>query len=129
MQGASEFVVDVGGEGRHPGAWNLNPSSIQTLGPDKGAPIVRRIPGRADRMPLFDASVDRLIVERTPLTLAALYEIARVIGPHGTIILRHMVSPLRDPHAPARQILPGRLIQGTHRLGNKLLQESVFGPG
>ena len=33
------FILDIGGEGRHPDAWNLNPRKTKTLGPDRGLPI------------------------------------------------------------------------------------------
>jgi hypothetical protein len=56
-------ALDIGGEGRHAEAWNLNPSPVKTLGPEKGLPIPRRIAGRANAIPLPDHSVDRIIVE------------------------------------------------------------------
>src|SRR5688500_1469436 len=97
------MVLDIGGEGRHPRAWNLNPSRVKTLGRHRGAPIPRLILGRADAIPLADGSVDRVYVERTPLRDAALREIARIIRPGGVVTLRHVVIPGRDRHGRARQ--------------------------
>src|SRR5687768_18325373 len=99
------FVLDIGGEGRHAQAWNLNPSPTKTIGPDRGSPIPRHLPGRADAIPLPDACVDEVIVERTPLSRAALAEIARVVIPGGTVTLRHAIPPGIDPHAAARNCL------------------------
>jgi hypothetical protein len=61
------FILDIGGEGRHPTAWNLNPRATKTLGPDRGEPIPRLIRGRGESIPLPDRSVDVVIVEQTPL--------------------------------------------------------------
>ena len=60
------FRLDIGGEGRYADAWNLNPSAVKTIGPNRGQMIPRRIPGRADVIPLPDHSVDQVIMERTP---------------------------------------------------------------
>jgi hypothetical protein len=91
-----------------------------------GEPIPCHVPGRADDIPLADGTVDRLIVERTPLRAAALREIARVIASDGTIILRHARSPRSDPHALATQVLPGRICQRIIRLGEQVAQETSF---
>jgi len=120
------MTLDIGGEGRHPLAWNLNPSPVKTLGPDRGAPIPRHIAGRADRIPLESGSVDRVIVERTPLRRAALTEIARVVSPTGTITLRHAIPPGIDPHATARAILPGRATTRRILHVGRLVMETQF---
>ncbi len=123
---SADFVLDVGGEGRHPEAWNLNPSRVKTIGPERGRPIPQHILGRADDIPLPDGSVDRLIAERTPLLAAALKEIIRVIAPNGMIILRHVRPPCGDPHALARSMLPGQVSQRTIRLAGRVVQETRF---
>ena len=122
----NRIVLDIGGEGRHPEAWNLNSSHVKTIGQDRGMPIPHHIPGRADNIPLSDGSVDRIFVERTPLSVAALEEIARVIAPNGNIILRHVRPPTGDPHALAIRILPGRSNQHIIRLDDQLVQETDF---
>ena len=120
------IILDVGGEGRHSEAWNLNPSHVKTIGKNRGQPIPHHISGRADNVPMADGSVDRVIVERTPLQVAGLREIARVISSHGTIILRHARSPCGDPHALAKNILPGRISHRIMRLDGQLVQETEF---
>lgn len=120
------LILDIGGEGRYPDAWNLNPSAVKTLGPDRGQPIPRRIAGRAEAIPLPDKSVDKIIVERSPLRVAALHEIARVIANGGVIILRHAPLPNYDPHAIATRILPGSVNSRIWRLGSHEFQETEF---
>ncbi len=122
----TDVVLDIGGEGRHAGAWNLNPSRVKTIGPERGQLIPQHILGRADDIPLADGSVDRLIAERTPLLAPALREIARVISPTGTVILRHVRPPYGDPHALARRSLPGRVTYRMIWLAGRLVQETQF---
>ena len=120
------FSLDIGGEGRYEDAWNLNPSAVRTVGPNRGEPIQRRIPGRAEAIPLLDHSVDRIIMERTPLRRDSLYEIARIVNGRGTIVLRHAMPPNFDPHLLAREILPGRVMQRRIHIDGQILQETSF---
>ena len=120
------FVLDIGGEGRHKEAWNVNPSAVKTLGPNRGALIHRRIPGKADAIPLPDHCADRIIVERTPLRVSALNEIARVIKSDGQIELRHANSTGGNPHRLAIAILPGAVSQQRVVIGGQFLQETTF---
>jgi ubiquinone/menaquinone biosynthesis C-methylase UbiE len=124
--GPMEFILDIGGEGTHPHAWNLNPSRVRTLNPRRGAPIPRHISGRADAIPLPDHSVDQIIVERTPLRKAALHEIVRVLHRPGSIVLRHAMSTDLDPHRFARTILPGLVRQRSIWVGRQMVLESCF---
>jgi len=126
MQADPQLTLDIGGEGRHADAWNLNPSRVKTIGPDRGAPIPRLLVGRADAIPLADNSVECVIVERMPLLEPALREIARVIAAGGEIILRHAVPPGVDPHAVARRLLPGVVSVRRVRVGSQTLQETTF---
>jgi len=120
------LMLDIGGEGRHADAWNLNLSRVKTLGPERGAAIPRLILGRADAIPLPDGSVDRVIAERTPLRREALCEIRRIIAADGTVVLRHARPPNLDPHRLAYDILPGRVEQRTILRGSRRLQETLF---
>ena len=104
---AGSLVLDVGGEGRHPLAWNLNQRSERSGASRAFGPIPRLILARADAMPLPDDCVDLLIVERTPLREPTLRELLRVIKPAGVILLRHAVTPAGDPHRMALRLLPG----------------------
>lgn len=120
------FTLDIGGEGRHQAAWNLNPSPVKTKGADRGSLIPRLILGRAELIPLPDKSVDRLIVERTPLRRRALEEIRRVATPTGLVILRHAVPLDIDPHRLAVQVLDGCTQQRTVHIDGQRVQETVF---
>ena len=120
------MILDIGGEGRHDMAWNLNPSRVKTVGRDKGQPIPRLIVARAQAIPLADRSVDRIIVEQSPLTRQALKEIARVIAVDGEIILRHVPPPNFDPHAVAKQTLPGKITMAYCRIRGRVIQETSF---
>ena len=119
-------LLDIGGEGRHADAWNLNPSAVKTFGAERGQPIPRHLSGRADQIPLPDRSVRQIIMERTPLLTAGLREIARVITADGRVTLRHRVVAGRDPHAPAVRLLGGQSCQRTYYLGPHELQETVI---
>jgi ubiquinone/menaquinone biosynthesis C-methylase UbiE len=122
----SPTILDIGGEGRHPEAWNLNPRRHKTFGPERGQLIPRWIEGRGERIPLPDRSVDVLIVERTPLLPATLVEIARVASPTARIILRHVPAHHLDPHRLAVEVLSGKIERGTITIGSHRLQETVI---
>jgi hypothetical protein len=119
------FVLDIGGEGRHPGAWNLNPRRQRTLGRAAGEPIPRLIQGRGDSIPLADESVDLIIVERTPLRPAMLLEMRRVAKPSATAILRHAVGPLGDPHRTAVELLQSSARHRTLTIGRRTIRETI----
>ena len=120
------LTLDIGGEGRHVDAWNVNPSPVKTLGQGKGETIPRHILGRAEAIPVSDHSVDRIIVERTPLRKLALHEIERVVASGGLIILRHAAPEGMDPHALASTILPGHVTKRRIRINGRELQETRF---
>jgi hypothetical protein len=119
------IILDIGGEGRHPEAWNLNPRTRKTVGPHRGEPIPRLIQGRGEFIPLSDRMVDVLIVERTPLRLATLSEVLRVASLSAQIILRHANAHLRDPHHLAVRILGGTVEQRMAMIGMQPVQETV----
>lgn len=120
------LFLDIGGEGRHANAWNVNPSPVKTLGRDRGSPIPNWIPGRASRLPFPDRVVDLVIVERTPLLRESVLEIMRVVAPDGTIILRHFHGSGSHPHQFARSTISGMCTTRTIRIGNQTLQETRF---
>ena len=118
-------MLDIGGEGRHRLAWNLNPRALGTLGAVRGRPIPRLIRARGESIPLADKSVDVLIVERTPLTMALLLEMRRVAKSSSTAILRHAVTPLGDPHDRALAVLNGTVRQRMTRIGRQRVRQTV----
>ena len=123
---ASPTILDVGGEGRHPEAWNLNPRPRKTVGPQRGEPIPRWIEGRGERIPLPDGSVQEIIVERTPLLPATLAEIRRVASPAARIILRHARVHHLDPHRLALQAFRGTIERRLVTIGRQTVQETVI---
>lgn len=123
---AEPRIIDIGGEGRHPQAWNVNPSPVRTLGPRKGMPIERHIAGRAAELPFADNSIQTIIVERTPLPREALLEIARVVAQGGSIVLRLAPLPWFDPLALAKQILPGDWTERTGSIDGQPIVEARF---
>jgi len=120
------MTLDIGGEGRYPQAWNLNPRTRKTVGPHRGEPIPRLIQGRGEFIPLADRTVDVLIVERTPLLRATLSEVLRVASPSAQIILRHASAHRRDPHQLAIQILRGTIEQRMAMIGRQPVQETII---
>ena len=120
------MILDIGGEGRHSEAWNLNPRSRKSLGQQRGELIPRLIQGRSECIPLPDGCVQVLIVERTPLRLATLLEMSRVASPSARVILRHSNAHQRDPHKLAVQTLKGAVEQRTVMIGRQSVQETII---
>jgi hypothetical protein len=119
------FVLDIGGEGRYLEAWNLNPRTQRTVGERRGLSIPRLIVGRGESIPLADRSVDLLVVERTPLARATLLEMLRVAKPSATVILRHAVGPLGDPHRVALEVLPAPVRRRVITIGRQTVCETI----
>lgn len=122
----SPLVVDIGGEGRHGDAWNINPRQLRTFGSKYGEPIPRLIVGRADAVPLPDHTADTIIVERTPLSRLALEEIKRIGKPGALVVLRHARAFAMDPHELAKKILPGEFQERDYKIGTRNYQETVI---
>jgi ubiquinone/menaquinone biosynthesis C-methylase UbiE len=118
----NRIVLDIGGEGRRATAINLNRSRYKTLGPNRGELIPRLIVGRADAIPLDDHSVTRVVVERTPLSPAAIAEIARVVAPGGVVVLAHVPLDHGDRHARAIAALAGNVQRRSARLFGQRVQ-------
>ncbi len=124
-----DLTLDIGGEGRHLSAWNINPSRTVTLGPNRGRTIPRLIRARADALPFPADTVRQVIVERTPLTRAAVREIARVIRPDGRVILRHVPLPHGDRHQAAVGILGGLVRRTSATLHGQSVMETIIDVG
>lgn len=120
------LALDIGGDGRHKRAWNLNPRMHKSLGADRDTLIPRLIRGRGECVPLPDGSVDVVIVERTPLRVETLHEIRRIAKPGSTIVLRHAPLPWFDPHRLAIRLLPGKLMRSMIRVGQQTLRQTVI---
>ena len=91
--------LDIGGEGRYPGAINLNPGTTTTTTGTPGQPIPNLLPGRGENMPLPGQFATFITVENAPITPARQglpgtpAEIARVLEPGGQVRLFHAESP------------------------------------
>ena len=120
------FVVDIGGEGRNLGAYNVNPRRFKTLGPDQGQPIPRLIVGRGESLPLPDECADTVIVERTPISRRALVEIRRIAKPGALVVLRHARALGRDPHLLAKQLLHGEHHESECNIGPHSYHETII---
>ena len=116
--------LDVGGEGRYPEFWNVNPSRLKTLGCERGKPIPRWVYGRVQNIPFDDNSVQNLIVERAPLMRHGVREILRVIRPGGTVVLRH--ANIMDPHEYAHSLISANVSERLVLLGKQQVRETVF---
>ena len=81
--------VDIGGEGRYPGAINVNPAMVTSTTGEPGRPIPNLVLGRAEQLPFETGVVDYVTVESAPLRAGAADEIARVLAPGGTVRLHH----------------------------------------
>lgn len=126
----NSFVLDIGGEGRHLAAWNLNRRRTQSGGSGRGQePIPRLILARTDAIPLADESVDLIVVERTPLRIAALQEIARVVKADGAVLLRHAITPAGDPHRVALGWLAGAAERRVFAHRGYQIQETIIRRG
>ncbi|MBX3412496.1 MAG: methyltransferase domain-containing protein [Pirellulales bacterium] len=120
------LAIDIGGEGRHAHAWNVNTAGTKTIGRERGEPIPRLIVAHASRLPFAKASVDEVFLERTPLTRAALLEIARVVRVGGRVVLRHVPYDDRDRHALAIRLIPGAVTRGAATLGSQTVLETII---
>lgn len=120
------FIVDIGGEGRHPEAWNINPSPFKTFGPRRGEPIPRLIRSRGEAVPLPDHQVDMIIVERTPLSRTSIEQIRRIASPQAVLVLRHARAFDRDPHRIAKEMLPGTYYEQKCIIGSRTYQQTII---
>lgn len=81
--------LDIGGEGRHAGAINVNPQGLTTTTGVPGRPIPDLVVARGEALPFASGVADMVTVENAPIRDATLDEIARVLKPGGTVRLLH----------------------------------------
>lgn len=84
--------IDIGGEGRYAGAWNVNPARSTSTTGTPGRPIPRLIQALGEALPFADASVARVTVENAPIRPGTVAEIARVLAPGGEVHLLHPID-------------------------------------
>ncbi len=81
--------LDIGGEGRYPGAINVNPQRLTSTTGAPGRPIPNLVVARGEQLPFADAIADLVTVENAPIRPGMAEEIARVLKPGGVARLSH----------------------------------------
>jgi len=115
--------IDVGGEGRYPGAINLNPGRTTSTTGTPGRPIPNLVRGRGEQMPFGNRTADIVSVENAPIrpagfrdplgnpTPGTAAEIARVVKPGGEIRLTHAPGPQgAGAHPAVAQATGGQIV-------------------
>ena len=87
--------IDIGGEGRYPEAYNLNPTSKGTVSPWTNKDIPNHVCGVGENIPVSSGTVDYITEESTPISQATVAEIARVIKKTGHI---RLINPKNPEH-------------------------------
>ena len=81
--------IDIGGEGRYPGAFNVNPVTWSSAAETFGEPIPRLVQARGEALPFASGIADLITIESTPLRLGAYAELNRVLKPGGILQMLH----------------------------------------
>lgn len=81
--------IDIGGEGRHRGAINVNPNWVTSTTGAPGRPIPNLVVARGEALPFASGVADLVTVENAPIRPGMIDEIARVLGPGGEVRLLH----------------------------------------
>jgi hypothetical protein len=98
--------IDVGGEGAHEAAINLNLATDGGLGP-----IPRLVLGMAQAMPMATRSIDLTTVENIPVHHAGIIEeVARTIRTSGEV---RLVNPADFPQAMQAHEALAKMLGGT----------------
>lgn len=110
---ASKLVIDIGGEGRHPAAINVNPGFTTTTTGRAGRPIPNLVQGVGEKLPFPARAADTIIVENAPLRPETIAELARVIKPGGAVRLVHPSEYAAKVHQAAVRAIGERVHQRT----------------
>jgi hypothetical protein len=102
--------LDIGGEGRYPGALNVNPMGLTSTTGEAGRPIPNLVVGRGEALPIADHVADLVTVESAPLRPGAADEIARVLRPGGEIRLFHPAAYAAETHGAVAAALGVELV-------------------
>jgi RHS repeat-associated protein len=106
-----QVSVDIGGEGAHASAINLNPQRVTSTTPSR--PIPRLVPGVGERLPLSSSTADLITVEGAPLRAGAAQEIGRVLRPTGEIRLVHPADYAAAAHPEVATAAGGTVVHQT----------------
>ena len=85
--------IEIGGEGRYPGAYNLNPTSKGTVAPWANKDIPNHVCGVGESIPVPSGTVDYITLESVRMSSPMIAEIARVIKKTGHV---RLITP-KDP--------------------------------
>jgi hypothetical protein len=103
--------LDIGGEGFHPDAVNVNPSPVTTtgIGAPAGQPIPNLVQTTGENLaPHFaPGSAAVVTIENTPITPTMASQVASVTRPGGQIILQHPADAAQALHPLVIQAVPG----------------------
>ena len=103
--------LDIGGEGRHFNAVNLNPSTHTTCLSGPQLPIPNHLQGRGESIPCSDCSVFLITIENTEITEDMTIEIKRVLDAHGIIRLIHPTGYAAEAHSYVATIVNGKVFR------------------
>jgi RHS repeat-associated protein len=101
--------IDIGGEGAHPEAINLNPTNVTST--NEATLIPRRVPGVGERLPFSSRTADVITLEGAPLRPGAAEEIGRVIRPGGEVTLVNPSDYATAAHQRVADVLRGNVTQ------------------
>jgi RHS repeat-associated protein len=82
--------LDIGGEGRYPGAINVNTNTTTSTTGTAGRPIPNLVQATGERLPFGNQVAEIITIENTPINQAIASEVDRVIKQGGVI---RLVSP------------------------------------
>ncbi|MGO8752247.1 MAG: RHS repeat-associated core domain-containing protein, partial [Thermoguttaceae bacterium] len=120
------LAIDVGGEGLHSGAINVNIQPMTSTTGKAGRPIPLFFARVGTEAPLVfsNRTVKSIFIENTPISEATANEVARVIAAEGIILLDNPEPYATDAHA--------RVLQALRALGRESStsrKQYEFGPG
>jgi hypothetical protein len=104
-------VIDIGGEGRHAGALNVNPSKVTSTTGAAGRPIPNHVPFDGKRLPFADQSVDVIHLENAPIRPETIAEIKRVLRLGGDVRLVGPEDVSAALHQQIAEAIGGKMFQ------------------
>jgi len=130
--GAAKPVVhiDIWGEGRYPGAINLNRTPITSTTGVPGRPIPNLTQYQGGRLPYADKTVDIVTLENAPIRPDTITEIARVIKPGGEVRLVGPKDVVEGLHKKIAEATGGKMYQTTiqNKEGIDMLYTNIVVP-
>ena len=129
--GAAKPVhIDIWGEGRYPGAVNLNRTPVTSTTGAPGRPIPNLTQYQGGRLPYANKSVDIVTLENAPIRPDTITEIARVIKPGGEVRLVGPKDVVEGLHKKIADTTGGKMYQTTikNKEGIDMLYTNIVVP-